>query len=380
MKSAAAAVIVACFALVMLFTSVLRHPQYTADGIVYARFAARDAGYSEREATLAARSFYERTPLMQSPRYRALVEIDPAVSFERSRVLASRVLYPWTAGILLPLLGFRSLFIVSAASYVAFGLALFWMLGAFKRILLAAIFCLIVLSLPLVRTIAASDLTDMLALLWWTLGLGALLRGLQDSRAIWPAALAIASVLLTLTRPTPYLILLPAITASVVGGTRMLLLAAFSSVVTFAADALATHAYGAGEQLRWIYTHSPGANTRIPAGTWYRTALASTARFTIVEAIRSIAPLLAIVAFALGLRDKQTRAPMLVLLTAALACLISIPLNPVPSSVTRVVFLPLIPVICAIFQYFARVPVTFRIFGAAARFRSGADMARSASD
>ena len=51
--------IVVAFACVVLFASVLRHPQYTPDGLVYARYAARDAGYSERSAALAVRAFYE---------------------------------------------------------------------------------------------------------------------------------------------------------------------------------------------------------------------------------------------------------------------------------------------------------------------------------
>jgi hypothetical protein len=41
-----------------------------------------------------------------------------------------------------------------------------------------------------------------------------------------------------------------------------------------------------------------------------------------------------------------------VLLAAALACLIAIPFNPVPSALARVVLFPLLPVFCAIAQCF----------------------------
>ena len=45
----------ALFALIVAFRGP-QYPVYTPDGIVYARFAARDAGYSERDATLVARA------------------------------------------------------------------------------------------------------------------------------------------------------------------------------------------------------------------------------------------------------------------------------------------------------------------------------------
>ena len=77
--------------------------------------------------------------------------------------------YPWVVGMALPAAGFRALFLVNAAAYVAFGLALFWMLLAFRGPALALGFTLIALALPLTRTIAASDLTDMVAMVWWAI-------------------------------------------------------------------------------------------------------------------------------------------------------------------------------------------------------------------
>src|SRR5579884_2408480 len=119
MKLAAAAV-VASLAIVLVLVSVLKHPVYTPDGIVYARFAARDAGYSERDATLAARAFYDHTAMMRDARYRALIDLDPSVAFARSRIFENRVLYPWIVSMALPASGFRALFLVNAAAYVAF--------------------------------------------------------------------------------------------------------------------------------------------------------------------------------------------------------------------------------------------------------------------
>ena len=340
----------ALFALVLVFASILKHPAYTPDGIVYARFAARDAGYSERDATLAARAFYDHTAMMENPRYRALIDLDPSVSFARSKVFENRVLYPWIAGLFLGIAGFRALFLVNAAAYVAFALALFWMLGAFKRPVLALVLTLIALALPIVRYAAGSDLTDMTAMVWWALALGSLLRLSRESRP-WPlAVLCLASALLALTRPTPYLVVLPALALGVVRGAWAPLLASFGGVAAFAVVAAATHAYGISEQLYWVYDHRPGAATNISFGEWYRGALTGTVKFVVVQTIRTVVPLLAIAAAIYGLRREASRAHMAVLAAAGIACLVAVPFNPVPSSLARVLLLPLIPVFCGIAQ------------------------------
>jgi 4-amino-4-deoxy-L-arabinose transferase-like glycosyltransferase len=348
MKIAGAA-IVALIACVVVFASVMRHPQYTPDGIVYARFAARDAGQSERDATLTARAFYEGTSMMSNARYRDLIELDPSVSFARSKVFENRVLYPWLVGLLLPVSGFRALFIVSAVSYVAFGLALYWLLLTFGRPAFAVVFAAIALALPLTRSVAASDLTDMLAMVWWTLALGALLRWIREPKMALLLLLAVAAALLTLTRPTPYLILLPAIAAAALRRSWWPLLASCTAGVTFLFTAVATHAYGITEQLRWVYTHRPN-NDAMPYAAWYSSALVQTLRAAAIGTVKSIVPLAAIVAALYGILRTQLRDEFVVLLVAAAACCIAIPFNPVPFALARVVALPLVPVFCAIAQ------------------------------
>ncbi len=343
------AVLVALFAIIVAFASILKHPTYTPDGIVYARFAARDAGYSERDATLAARAFYDRTEMMSNPRYRALIELDPSVSFARSKVFENRALYPWVVGMSLGAAGFRALFLVNAAAYIAFGLALFWMLCAFKRPWLACVLALIALALPQTRAAASSDLTDMLAMVWWALALGALLRLSHRTQPGTLALLAISGALLALTRPTPYLVVLPAFAIGVVRASWAPLVASLGSVFAYVAVALATHAYGISEQLHWVYDHRPDA-TAVPFKAWYRSALYSSIRFVVVETVRTVLPLAMIAVAAYGLWRSRTRAEMAVLAAAAIACLVAVPFNPVPSSFTRVLLLPLIPVFCAMVQ------------------------------
>jgi hypothetical protein len=352
MRTAAAALlVVVLFAIVALAASVLRHPRYTPDGIVYARYAARDAGYSERDATLAARAFYERTPMMNVARYRSLVELDPSVAFSASRIFENRVLYPALVALLLPLAGFKALFVVSAISYVLFGIALFWLLTAFGRPWLAALLTIAALAVPLTRELAASDLTDMLAGVWWALSLGALMRLMRRQTTALLIVLAAASVLLALTRPTPYLIILPALLVAALRGMWLPLIASCAGIVTFAIVASVTHAYGLAEQLRWIYSHEPsGVQTSFSA--WYRHALLGTLRYTVSEAVRTILPAVLVLAAIYGAIRMRVRDEMLVLLAAVLACLIAIPFNPVPSALARVVVFPLLPVFCAIAQCF----------------------------
>lgn len=346
MKIAGAA-IVALIACIAVFTSILRHPQYTPDGIVYARFAARDAGQSERDATLGARAFYERTSMMRNARYRDLIELDPSVSFARSKVFENRVLYPWVVGLLLPVYGFRALFVVSALSYIAFGLALYWLLRAFGRPAFAIGLTIVALLWPLTRIVAASDLTDMLAMVWWTVSLGALVRWLREPKPDYLWLLGVAAALLTLTRPTPYLIIVPAIAAALLRRSWSPVLASCTAVVAFLVTAAVTHAYGISEQLRWIYTHRPDNDTT-PFAVWYRSALLETVRATIVGSVKSIVPIAAIVAAGYGIARTQLRDEFIVLIAAAAACCIAIPFNPVPFALARVVALPLVPVFCAI--------------------------------
>jgi len=348
MKALGAA-LVAAAAIVFALTSVLKHPTYTPDGIVYARFAARDAGYTEVDATLSARAFYAHTAMMRDPRYRSLIDLDPAVAFPRSKVFENRVLYPWIVGMALPLSGFRALFLVNAAAYVVFGLALFWMLGAFRRDIFAVVLTVVVLALPLVRAAAASDLTDMLAMVWWVLALGALLRLARGPSSTMLAVLAVSCVLLALTRPTPYLVVLPALALGIARAYWAPLLASLGGVAAYVIVAFDIRAYGISEQLRWIYDNRPAA-TNVPFSTWYREALFGSVRYVVVETVRLVIPLIAIAAAVYGLWHANTRAQMAVLAGAAIACVIAVPFNPVPFSFARVVLLPLIPVFCAIAQ------------------------------
>ena len=78
--------------------------------------------------------------------------------------------------------------------------------------------------------------------------------------------LAVSSALLALTRPTPYLVVLPAFALGVVRAVWTPLLASLGGVVAYGAVAAATHAYGVSEPLRLVSRSSPelAGNTRFP--------------------------------------------------------------------------------------------------------------------
>ncbi len=345
-----ALLIVVASALVILFAGVLRHSNYTPDGIAYARYALRDAGRSERDATLQARAFYEQTPLMQSPRYRDLVELDPSVAFERSKIFANRVLYPATSAIFIPAQGVRALFTVSAIAYVGFALAVYWLLLALGRTWSALILTVIVLLLPMTREAAASDLTDMLAAAFWTAWLAGLMHAMMRGRSVaMLGVLALSSVLLVLTRPAPYLPLIPAFVAALLRGMWPEFTATCSCVVAYAIDAAVFHAFGIREQLQWIYTHQARASTQT-FGQWYRSALIDTIKYSIAFLFRAAYPLVALIVAFVMLVRRTARDEVLVLLAAFVACFIVVPVNPVPAQIPRVAGLPLIPIAVAILQ------------------------------
>jgi hypothetical protein len=334
----------------MIGMRILPHPRYTPDGIVYARFAARDAGYSERDATLAARAFYERdSEMMANPRYRALIELDPSIAFARSSVFENRVLYPWIVARFLPIAGFRALFLVSAGSYLAFAVVLFWLLSAFGRPWIAAMLSIAVLAFPMTQVLASSDLTDMLAAVWWTSALAALLRYVRQERSWLPAVLALASVLLTLTRPTPYLVVAPAIVAALLRRSWPLFAASCTGILTFAFVAATAHGYGIRDQLQWLYVHERGHSTA-SFSVWYGGALSATVRYVAVQCVRTFVPLAAIVAVVYAARHPRRRDEALILAVAALACLAALPFDPILADVPRVIGFPLLPVFCAILQ------------------------------
>ena len=346
---AAAALAVLLVSLAFL-RGILLHPRYTPDGIVYARFAAVDAGMNERDAVLTARRYYERPELLANPRYRELIEVPVSRAFAISTVFENRVLYPRVSSWLVPRTGMRALWIVSAACYVAFGLALFALVASFAPAWLAALLAALVLALPSVRTLAQSDLTDMMGLLWWTLALFCVGRFVRGGAAVWGAGIVAATGLLTLTRPVPFVVAAAAAVLAAIlwaretarGRALIATLLGASGLAVYAAIVLAHHGYVVGNQLQWVYEHDPHAH-QLPFGVWYRGEIALTLRTEIVTAIKAIYPIPLLAAMAFGLRRPALRLPVGLAFGGIVASLALIPFEPHSFDLARVVNVPMLP-------------------------------------
>lgn len=329
---------------------ILSHPRFTPDGIVYARFAARDAGMSERDSTLLARRYYERPELLANPRYRALIEVPPDRAFAISAVFENRVLYPLASSWLIPSSGVRALWFVSALCYVLFGLALFALVSTFAPAWVSALLAALFLAMPSVRALAQSDLTDMMGLLWWTLALLCAARFMRAGSLQWGGALAAATALLTLTRPVPFVVLVacavmalllwrsPALRAR--AGIAMLLSA--SGLFVYAAIVLSHHGYVAGNQLQWVYQHDPNGVNQ-PFAAWYRHELTQTLRAELITGVKVIYPIPLLIAMAFALRRTQFRVPVALAFGGIAASLALIPFEPHAFDLNRVVNMPMLP-------------------------------------
>lgn len=344
--------VVVLFSCSALWMDVLPHPYYSSDGTAYARFAGRDAGWNNRDIARAVRSLYAQSSLMPS-KYRAGVELDPAVAF-RNRIFRTRILYSWLASILLPFTGLRALFIVSAVSYVAFGIALFWMLSSLGRPGIGAAITITALAIPYTRHFASADLTDMLAAVWWALAIGILLRLLRKDSQPLLIALAVTSALLALTRPTAYMTIIPAFVPLFTRRAWLPLLAACTGGVAFAIAVVLTRGYSVGEQLQWIFVRYRKAPNESFI-RWYVLGVFGCVRYLVSRAIHTVFPIFLIGAAVYDALTERMRDETLVLLAAGVACLVPVFLNPLDWSMTRVVVFPLLPVFCAMAQSFANV-------------------------
>ena len=298
--------------------------------------AARDAGLSQEQAEAAVRQAYRRTPLEAVPRYRSLVEMPERDFRDYASVFSNRVLYPALSALFFRSLGVESLFVVSAVAYIAFGVSLVWLLSYFGRPIFAALLAIAALLLPLSRGLASNDLTDMLAAGFWTVALGAILRLMGKPRLRTVLVFAIACALFALTRPLPYLIVVPAVAASLLSRSWFIAAASFVSPLTYLGAAGFVHGYaiGANESVR----------------TWYLASLLTNARYIVAQAVKTLLPLLSVLFGGYALTKVAVRREVIVLAAAGFASLLSVFFNPAQWDIARVVAFPLVPVFAAIVQ------------------------------
>lgn len=344
-------------------------PTWTPDGYVYARMMLRDRGVSERNAHASALRFYLSTPVGKSARYRRFfVDESLGMFTAEAKPFAARVLYPYVASLLYPFAHFRALIIVSAVAYVLSGLAVCWMLLPLARTWSAALGAVLFLATPVIRVLALDAVTDMLAMLFWILALGAMLRFVAERRWVWLPIVALSCIAMTLTRPAPYLPLGAGVALMLVGLAQrrreyMFAGSAFAACALLAWACYAmvsayTRTPSISVHLHWLYDRAlsgwlyatPRAlspDERHSFALWYRHEVAYVTRGFVKDLLQAVYPAIAVIAAAAGFYLRRSGAAAPLFIGAVLAALAGIAGNPVETELPRLVVAPAVPAVVA---------------------------------
>jgi len=356
-------VVAACVA----WANLSRHTNWTPDGYVYARMMLQDTGASAAAARRMALQFYLSTPVGSSPRYRRFFTDESLGMFTAdAKPFASRVLYPYLASLLYRTYGFQSLVLVSMVAYVLSAVGFYVFLLYFGRDWLAAVVSLAFFATPLMRTLGASALTDMLALLFWIWGLVVAMEWLRHPRFIWAILLSCCWIGLALTRPAPYLPLGLAFGA-IVWSVRTrhyavsvtpFTTAALAGICAYALSTSVTHTPGLGTHLHWLYQHALNgwlyANPRVLSigdrnsfSVWYLHDVLWVSAKTLLILLRSVLPAVLIVVAIVGFWQRRDTLEATAIVWAGIFGILGVLANPVLWELPRLVEAPLYPLIAA---------------------------------
>lgn len=351
-----------CLLSVYFAASTLQQPVWTPDGFVYAQMMLADRGVPKAEARAQALAFYlSSTPVGKSARYRPYFVNERLGMFtQTAKPFASRVLYPFLASAFYPWLGFRALLLISALAYVAAALILYWLLLAFCRPFAAAAGALVFAGAPVVRVQSGAALTDMLALALLAAALAATIRYAIDGRASFLALALVSEILLSLSRPLPYVPLMAAFGLALwalrfrdavrMRRALLLILAAVIASLAYALSAAVTKTPSLGTHLHWLYDagknnwlYESRALTAAERGSfrvWYNNQLLWAAKNAVSALIHAAYPAIALVLCALGLYSARS-APLSAILAGFIAgCALGIFANPVPLELPRLIAAP----------------------------------------
>jgi len=322
----------------MIALAVLRPSPATwsPDGVLYARAMLADA----HRRPDAAFSIQTGSTYFQSPVHRASQE----------RLFTNRILYPWLGSLLYPFRGYQALIDVSRVAYVLAVYIVFALVARFGGVPAASLCAAALAADPLVRSIASSALTDMLALALWSAVLLAVVCAVQQRGWPWTAAFAALTIVLTLNRPMIYYPVLATIAVAVVrrdGVSYRLAIVAALLALAYAVVSKVAGLPGIVEELQWVHYHAreldPTANRSIAA--WWRTAFANVALTQTKAAIRLVYPAALLLGAALGIWCKRDRLAFALLAGSLAATAISVAANPVNWSFDRTADLPLTPAV-----------------------------------
>ena len=303
-----------------------RQPLYAFDGYAYGIRAQLDAGIPYDRAIAHARTVYAPTPAMRRPYSRRWM-YSPIPQWWR--LFRVRVLYPWLASLLWTRYDFGALFIVSGLAYVAATLLTYGLLLRIAQPALAALCALVVALLPQSREFGRADLTDMTSYALLVATLWMMARFARSGRGRDFALAAMCALVLSLTRPVPYIVVCAALPLLVTAYRRQGALLAAVGVVLCGAVEIALDLTHADVPFTPNYLAAVAATAHAAADWWYAH------------------PVGLIALGALLVRRREPEA--LIAFGAWFSILPTMLIDPIPGDVQRVVIFPsLISVACGL--------------------------------
>jgi 4-amino-4-deoxy-L-arabinose transferase-like glycosyltransferase len=348
--------------------AVYPRPDWQPDGYAYAVRMLLDLGVPFQEALHRAQAFYQQLPIAANPAVAPLLRGDqPPLYWD---VFKPRLLYPLFAAVLFPLRGFYGMLDITVVAYVLTALAVYYLVLQFTGALPSFVVTLGFMIHPTVLLLARYPQTDMLAMLFLTLSIVALVRVARGGGRNWIEAFAAAGLLLVFTRPAFYMLIggalglwlgAPGTQPALRRAARICLgIAVFCTVVYLSVSyALGTPSFAyviADARVVFFEGQAPVAvrtsllshlkgvlhfSVDDPLGVWYAKMLVDLVLRELARGILTVFPLLAIFGLWTIRRDRAFG----VLAGAALSLAVVPLVDPISLDMNRVLEFPLLPVL-----------------------------------
>lgn len=349
MRALLYAIVIAVIATVLILNDTKAAPNWAGDGFAYSIRMQMDRGIPYARARETSRAFYRDKPVMENAQVRRSIA---GAYPEYWRLFQPRMLYPWLASLLWQRLGMNALLAVSNLAYVTAVLSVFLLLLPYARAEIAALVTLGFAIFPLARLFGRAALTDMLALVLWTLILLAMCRFATTGKRGWLPIFVLAASALTVTRPLAYMPLCAAAGFGLWAWSRRdrprLRAAAFFLVVSLALCAvtvvLAQRAEAPSfvavlEHLRVGSRLLPHA----PLAQWYAVRALAALAAGIIGFLTYVVPAVG-VAMLWFVRKRPDGA---IFLGGIASAVLTAALNPIVSDAPRVIVFPMLPIAAA---------------------------------
>ncbi len=340
--------------LLILLTSIFigrltqAKPNWSFDGYTYAIMMQMDAGVPYAQARRVSQRFYAgKPPASDSETAPYLKTAYP----QYWQLFAPRLLYPRIASWLWPRYGMQALLLVSEASLVGCVLLLFLLLLEYTGPEAAALLALGFALVPEVQLLASGALTDMLATFFWFGALWSMLRYATTARVPWLLGYTAFATLMSLTRPIAYIPLACAAVLLLAGLLRQnarfvaAALALGAIALALCVLGLVLEARAGGPGLIAIMQGLRAGSRYLshgPFAIWYVARVIAVLATFAAASLALLAPVVAVPA----LWRRRMDADGALCAGAMLSALLTALVDPIVGDATRVVLVPLLPVLC----------------------------------